>query len=379
MPKKRRKYNRRIPPAIYDSVAAPEGGERIVQAALAQSGRVDILINNAGILRDKSFANLTPDMWQAVLAVHLHGAYNVTRPAFAAMKERGSGRIVMTTSAAGLFGNFGQSNYSAAKMGIVGLMNTLKLEGEKYNIKVNTVAPLATTRLTQDVLPPDFLDKLKPEFIAPVVLYFCSEACADSGLIVNAGGGFFSRAAMVSGPGLTLGDGQRAPTPEEIHQNWARIDSLQGAHEFPNANDALMAMLAPPSPIPNTQSADKETRASGQGDKETHANGQGDSVQAVFERMPGTFQADKAAGVDVVFQFRISGRGGDWYAVVKDKTCKVEAGVHPKPTTTLKIADEDFLKLTAGQLPAMQAYTSGKLKIEGDLMKSQLVTKLFKF
>jgi putative sterol carrier protein len=96
--------------------------------------------------------------------------------------------------------------------------------------------------------------------------------------------------------------------------------------------------------------------------------------------MPNIFQADKAAGVDVVFQFRISGGGGgDWYAVVKDKTCKVEAGLHPKPTTTLKMAGEDFLKLVAGQLPAMQAYTSGKLKIEGDLMKSQLVTKLFKF
>ena len=150
--------------------------QRIVQSAIDHFGRLDILINNAGILRDKSFAKMSPDMWQAVLDVHLHGAFNVTQPAFQIMRQQGYGRIVLTTSAAGLFGNFGQANYGSAKLALVGLMNTLKLEGAKYDIKVNTVAPLATTRLTQDVLPPDFADKLKPEFVAPLVLYLCSEA-----------------------------------------------------------------------------------------------------------------------------------------------------------------------------------------------------------
>ncbi|MFZ5916629.1 MAG: SDR family NAD(P)-dependent oxidoreductase [Chloroflexota bacterium] len=226
--------------ANYDSVATAEGGERIVGAALEHFGRLDILVNNAGILRDKSFTKMTAEQWQAVLAVHLQGAYHVTRPAFIAMREQGYGRIVFTTSAAGLFGNFGQANYSAAKMGLVGLMNTLKLEGEKYDIKVNTVAPIAATRLTQDILPPDFHEQLTPELVAPLVLYLCSSDCTDSGLILNAGGGFFGRAAVVSGPGAAL----KEASVEAVRQHWAPIDALDGAQEYRDANTALMEMLS---------------------------------------------------------------------------------------------------------------------------------------
>jgi NAD(P)-dependent dehydrogenase (short-subunit alcohol dehydrogenase family)/acyl dehydratase/putative sterol carrier protein len=352
--------------ANYDSVATVEGGENIVKTALEHFGRVDILINNAGILRDKSFVNMTPEMWGPVLAVHLQGAYNVTRPAFLAMRGQGYGRIVMTTSAAGLYGNFGQTNYGAAKMGIVGLMNTLKLEGEKYNIKVNAVAPIATTRLTQDVFPSDLQEKLKPEFVAPLVLYLCSEQCPVSGGIYNAGMGYYGRAAMVSGPGMWVGSEGEIPTPEAVAVRWKEILSLDGAQEYPNANAALMAMLS-------------GSQASAVGGQQA-AVGAGPGVQSIFERMPEMFRADAAKGVDAVFQFRISGSGGgDWCITVKDSKCTVAAGVHDKPTTTLKLAAEDFLKVFTGQLPAMQAYTSGKLKIEGDLMKSQLVQKLFKF
>jgi len=154
--------------ASYDSVATPEGGEAIIRAALDAFGRVDIVINNAGILRDKSLAKMEPDEWQAVRRVHLDGAFFVTRAALPAMRKQGYGRVILTTSAAGLYGNFGQTNYSAAKMGLVGLMNSLKLEGKKYDIKCNTVAPLAHTRLTEDLLPPDLKDRLDPEFVAPL-------------------------------------------------------------------------------------------------------------------------------------------------------------------------------------------------------------------
>jgi NAD(P)-dependent dehydrogenase (short-subunit alcohol dehydrogenase family) len=227
--------------ANHENVAEAEGGKRIIDAALKAFGRVDILINNAGILRDKSFLKMSLDEWQAVLDVHLTGAYNVSRPAFVAMKAGGYGRIVMTTSAAGLYGNFGQANYSAAKMALVGLMNSLAIEGEKYGIRVNTVAPLATSRLTEDVFPPDLKEKAGPEFVAPLVLYLCSDHCDTSGNIYNAGMGYFNRAAVLTGTGVHAA----IATPEEIRDNWDRIDSLDGARELPNLMAALGAMLTP--------------------------------------------------------------------------------------------------------------------------------------
>src|SRR5262245_64330778 len=162
--------------ANYDSVATPEGGKAIIQTALDNFGKVDIVVNNAGILRDKSFLKLEPQDLQAIIDVHLKGAFFVTQPAFASMKEHGYGRIVMASSGAGIFGNFGQTNYGAAKMGLVGLMNVLAVEGAKNNIKVNTIAPVAKTRLLGELLGP-MGDKIQPEYVTPLVTYLVSERC----------------------------------------------------------------------------------------------------------------------------------------------------------------------------------------------------------
>ncbi len=348
----------------YDSVSTPEGGEALIRQAVEAFGRVDIVINNAGILRDKSMLKMSPEEWEKVLSVHLDGAYFVTRPAFRQMREQQYGRVILTTSAAGLFGNFGQANYSAAKLALLGMMNTLKLEGEKYHIKINTVAPVAATRLTEDILPPDLFERLKPEFVTPLVLYLSSEQCTETGQVFNAGLGYFNRAAVITGPGIMIGDSRTFPTPEDIEKNWKAINSLEGGKEFYNTTLAFGDMLLGGGSQPAAEVPAAE----------------GPTVQSVFDSLPQAFRADQAAGVDVVFQFRISGPGGgDWYAAIQDKTCTVSRGFYEKPTTTIKMQDGDFLNLMSGKLPAMQAFTGGKLKIEGDLMKSQLIEKLFKF
>ncbi|MDJ0499090.1 MAG: SDR family NAD(P)-dependent oxidoreductase [Acidimicrobiia bacterium] len=178
--------------AEHSSVADAAGGAAIVQKALDAFGRIDIVVNNAGILRDKSFANMTSEMLDPVLDVHLRGAFYVTRPAFAQMKEQGYGRILFTSSGSGIMGNFGQANYGAAKMGLIGLMNVLKVEGAKYGIKANAVAPIAHTRMTEGLFD-GIVELFSPSQVSPAVAYLVSEDCELTGEIWSVGGGSVSR------------------------------------------------------------------------------------------------------------------------------------------------------------------------------------------
>ena len=229
--------------ANYESVSEWESAQKIIQAAVDHYGQIDILINNAGILRDKSLLKMEIADYLKVIEVHLNGTYYCTKAAFAHMREQSYGRIVSTASAAGVYGNFGQTNYGAAKMGIVGLMNCVCQEGARYGVLANTVVPTAGTRLTATVMPPDVVDKVKPEYVAPMVVYMCSEQFQESGKIYTAGGGYFSRAAVVEGPGIFL-DTAAGITPDMIAEQIEKISSLDGGREYSSAMDQTGYVLS---------------------------------------------------------------------------------------------------------------------------------------
>jgi NAD(P)-dependent dehydrogenase (short-subunit alcohol dehydrogenase family)/acyl dehydratase/putative sterol carrier protein len=305
--------------ASYDSVA--DAGDRIVKTAVDAFGRVDILVNNAGILRDKTIHNMTDDMWDLVLAVHLRGTFLCTRAAARVMKEKGTGgRIINTTSVAGLKGNFGQSNYSAAKAGIYGFTLTAAMELAKDGISVNAIAPIAKTRMTEEIdsVPVEY----RPEEVSPVVVFFASDLAKDlSGRIIGVHGRHLFEYKME----LTEGKEKKESwTPAEISE-WIRTP------ETPKAAAPAAAAAGGP------------------------------SVGAVFKALPAAFDPEKSAGWDSLMHFAIPGTG-DWTVEVKNKTVRVAEGKPDAPSSVITVDADTLIGMVQGKVKGDAAFMSGKLK-----------------
>ena len=241
--------------AVVDQILS-EGGEAIANGAsvtdldaikdmteqvVSKWGKIDILVNNAGILRDKTFHNVSMDDFNLVMDVHFQGTLNCTHTIYPIMRENGYGRIVFTSSSSGVFGNFGQSNYGAAKMAMVGLMNTLKLEGHKYNVFSNTITPVAYTRMTENLMPEDFGKQFQPEYITPAVLYLASDQ-APNGAIMAAGAGVFSRILIHETMGISLGT-EEDMTPENISASWEKISDMSDARLLQNGGEQTLKIF----------------------------------------------------------------------------------------------------------------------------------------
>jgi NAD(P)-dependent dehydrogenase (short-subunit alcohol dehydrogenase family) len=222
------------------SVADDKGAENLVARTMEAWGRIDVFIANAGILRDKSFAKMELADFQAVIDVHLWGTVKPLRHAWPVMREQTYGRVVVTTSSTGLYGNFGQANYGAAKAALVGLMKTLAIEGARDDIRVNAISPIAATRMTETIMPPELLAKLRPEYVTPGVVYLASEE-APTGQVLTAGAGVFSLARLYETEGAFLGeDGLSA---EAVRDGWERIADPAGQQAYPQGNDQVAKMV----------------------------------------------------------------------------------------------------------------------------------------
>lgn len=229
--------------ANTDSVTDRNTASNIVKTALDTFGGLDILVNNAGILRDRSFTKLSDEEWDAVIDTHLNGTYNVTKAAWPIFKEQNYGRIVVTASGSGMFGNFGQANYGAAKSGLIGFAKALAQEGAKNNIKTNILCPAAASRMTENLMPPQMLEKLKPEAVSPIVAYMCTEEINANGAIFEAGAGNFAHANWARSKGYKAEAESGVATVDEIKAAWDDIMDMSNAKVLDNPAMAMAEFM----------------------------------------------------------------------------------------------------------------------------------------
>lgn len=329
--------------ASHDSV---EQGDRIVKTALDAFGRVDILINNAGILKDSSFLKMTEAHWDPIVNVNLKGAFLLSRAAWGEMRKQKYGRIIYTSSGSGLYGNFGQANYAAAKMGLNGLSSTLAKEGGKYNINVNTIAPMAITRLTDDVMSPDVKELFPPYKIIPAVVWLCHESCSDSGQIFEIGGGLYTKVRLQRSKGLLITTDHGA---EEVKAGWENVNDFSET-DYPESNNDII--------IKRFQMANKTSSGL---DSTTIVR----AVKGFAEsgRLRDVFAEEKP-----VIHFEVKQESGEVDVYTLDMVSpSVMKGAFGVPSSVISVTENDFVGIAKRELTPSQAYEEGKLGLSGDI------------
>lgn len=380
--------------ANYNSV---EDGALIVKTAIDNYGRIDVLINNAGILRDKSLLKMTDDDWDIIHRVHLRGSFLVTRAAWPYMRERGYGRIIMTASSAGLFGNFGQTNYAAAKMGLIGLSNTLAVEGAKYNIHSNVIIPIAASRLTADIIPEQLLKRLLPSYVAPVVAYLCHENCRETGGIFEASGGWVARYKLHRSVGKVYNEDLSLET---LDRDWSQLTSMQGGAYFSSVAEHFGSIVQSlqDNEATNNPPALQAKQADENNNSNNSDNRNKDEDDAILKSIPVSGykcdllfsiidyrmkeEPDLLEQLKAVFQYNITQNGKHittWTADTKHDTAvyNSEPRNNIKPDCTVTVDDDDFVKIMVGKLNPQRAFIMGKLNIKGNVLLLQKLNTLW--
>uniref|UniRef100_A0A3B3YD06 Peroxisomal multifunctional enzyme type 2 n=1 Tax=Poecilia mexicana TaxID=48701 RepID=A0A3B3YD06_9TELE len=360
--------------ANYDSV---EDGEKLIQSALDAFGRIGL------ILRDRSFARTSDLDWDLIHRVHLRGSFLVTRAAWNHMKKQNFGRIIMTASAAGIYGNFGQANYSAAKLGLLGLANTLAIEGRKYNIHCNTIAPVAGSRLTETVMPPDLVASLKPEYVAPLVLWLCHEQCQENGGLFEAGAGWIGKLRWERTEGRIVRQRNKPMTPEGVRDQWDAICDFENATKPANVQESLHSVVSVLSQV----ESDGEVGANPAAAAASGATGSGfNPAEAIGQKLPSSsFSFTSNQCILYALGVGMSTRDPDslrfLYEGHQDFSCLPTFGVIPSQAATMGggLSSVPGLSIDFTQVRKRADYSPGCPPVPSCTCLSVYTTLLFKF
>jgi len=357
--------------ANYDSV---EFGEKIVKTAVDAFGTVDIVINNAGILRDVSFQKMKNIDWDLIMLVHLKGAYSVTRAAWNIMREKKYGRIINTGSSSGIYGSFGQVNYATAKLGLWGFTQSLAKEGEKRNIRCNCIAPLAGTRMTATVMPPEVIEALKPDYVAPFVAFMAHESCQENGSMFEVGAGYIAKQRWQRSEGIL--HNVKNLSIESVANNWAKATSFETGATFPESNQEMMEIIMVNlEKQKEAEAAAAKAKAAASNPAALLAKGglKSDSIFTLMSAyLAGGYGKDIVAKVNGTYGFNVILKKGGKPVATWDIDLKNGGGYVKKQTAKnadayFTMTDEHFAQLCEGKFNGQTAFMTGKMKIKGNM------------